>query len=241
MLPVKLRNEPASSVSFRSMRIRPSCSTTNTRCESAGGAATYGGLKKDVPSAWSVGVPGGGGGGGRTVRKLLHAAMTGRSTRIRRIDPRLRTRNYPIQCPAIRHQVELTASVFAEGDHAAPGRHERGEIALRGGGSAGVLEATHHAATVVHVQVIANELCHARAAIHIAALHVTVAADVLVVDDREREPGLVAPGRDTVRSLHGAPAVIQSLAGIRRGRDVHLFPRGVADVADVEIAGRPVE
>src|SRR6266508_5940913 len=63
ILPRRSRNAVGRSTSFRTMRIRPPRSVTNTRVESNGGAVRYVG-RKNVPTRWSVGVPAGGGGGG---------------------------------------------------------------------------------------------------------------------------------------------------------------------------------
>src|SRR5205823_6968097 len=104
-----------------------------------------------------------------------------------------------------------------------------------------VFEAAHQSATVVRVQVVANELRHARATIDVATLHVARAVDVLVVDDRLCDPSLVATARDAVFSLHRTPTVIESLPATRRGGDIDLFPSILPDVGDVEIAGLAVE
>src|SRR6266550_5123214 len=79
ILPRRSRNGAGRIVSLRTIRMAPPRSVTNRRVESDTGAVRYVGRKK-VPTAWSIGVPGGGGGGGGGVGGIEvespHAAST---------------------------------------------------------------------------------------------------------------------------------------------------------------------
>src|SRR5438270_9565736 len=63
IFPRRSRKGVGRTTSFFTMRIAPPRSVTKRRVESAAGAVRYVG-RKNVATAWIVGVPGGGGGGG---------------------------------------------------------------------------------------------------------------------------------------------------------------------------------
>src|SRR6266851_2661066 len=146
-----------------------------------------------------------------------------------------------VNYPAVRHDVDLPARVFAPRHCPRSGRDLRAPVAALCRRSAGILEAPDPTATVVHIQVVSREQRHAGPTIDITALHVALTIHVLIVDNREREAGLIATTVHAVRPLHDAPAVIQPLPTARRGADVDFFPRRLTHVADVEIARLPVE
>src|SRR5947208_16381969 len=76
ILPRRSRNGTGTIVSLRTSRMAPPRSVTNSRVESDTGAVRYVG-RKNVPTAWSIGVPGGGGGGvGGIEVESPHAAST---------------------------------------------------------------------------------------------------------------------------------------------------------------------
>src|SRR5712664_3093113 len=122
-------------------------------------------------------------------------------------------RDDSVNRPAVCHEIELPARVFPPRHYPRSGRDLRAPVAALCRRSAGVLEAPDPTATVVHVQVVPRELCHARPTIDVAALDVALPVEVLIVDDREREAGLIARAApEAVRPFHNTPAVIQSLA-----------------------------
>src|SRR6266851_238534 len=148
-----------------------------------------------------------------------------------------------VNYPAVRYDVDLPARVFAPRHCPRSGRDLRAPVAALCRRSAGILEAPDPTATVVHIQVVSREQRHAGPTIHVAALDVTLTIHVLIVDNREREAGLIARAAppEAVHPFHDTPAVIQPLAAIRRGTDVDFLPRRVTHVPDVEIARLPVE
>src|SRR5712691_7807913 len=99
-----------------------------------------------------------------------------------------------VNYPAVRHDVDLPARVFAPRHCPRSGRDLRAPVAALCRGSTGILEAPDPTATVVHIQVVSRGQRHAGPTIDVAALDVALAVDVPILDDREREAGLIARG-----------------------------------------------
>jgi len=140
---------------------------------------------------------------------------------------------------AIIGQVQLADLVFAEGRDAVSridelGRGPRPGTQLR--------QPPHSSATEVGEEIDAAQRGGLASPVNVAAGHGAVPGGVGVLGDREDLSGGVATGGrvEAQTSFHHPPAVIAS-AGIRRRLIVDLFPASLADVADVQVAARPVE
>ena len=103
-------------------------------------------------------------------------------------------------------------------------------------------QAANERAAVVAVEVRAAEVGHGAAAVHVAAGDRAPLA-VIVLEDRQRHPRLIAAGARRVAvpvALDDVPAVVLA-AGAAGRLEVDFFEAVLADVADVEIAGGTVE
>src|SRR5262245_41986372 len=150
----------------------------------------------------------------------------------------------PVESADIGHQIQLAACVFSERDDPTQ-RTRRRKVrpsACSSGRSPCIREATDDARTVVGMEVLAGESRHARAAVHVAALHIAGAVHMLILQNWWRESRRVAGGSVVaVRPFQNAPPEIQPFAGIRRRRHVDFFPRVLADLSDIKITGLAVE
>src|SRR5439155_13919933 len=111
-----------------------------------------------------------------------------------------------------------------------------------GGLAARGQEAPDSAAAVVAVKVAALRCRNRRAAVDVAARDRAAVVAVVVDDDRPDEPPsrrrLLPLREDGVPLVHAPAEVRQPEAA---WEDVHLLPRVLTDVSDVEVAGCTVE
>src|SRR5262249_12689524 len=97
------------------------------------------------------------------------------------------------------------------------------------------------AGAVIAIDVRSAQGIQRGAAVHVAAGDRAGSPAVVVLGDWGHEPGgATGVGNEAVQALHDAPAVI--LAAATRGRlAIDLLVLVLADVADVQVAGRAVE